>query len=327
MTRAARSAPARGPAVVVIVGTGAMACWLGGLLARHGACDVTLGGTWPDALARIRRDGIRWRSPETSFRAPVAAVPLTGALPAADAVIVLVKATQTGAVAAHAVRAQAPGAPIVSLQNGLGAREALGAAWSAAHPGAPGPITLGVATVGARVRAPGEVEVTGRGRIVLEREPAAAPGLGDLFARLCAAGIETELVDDLRPHVWRKLVANCAINALTALHGVRNGALLERADLRPAFEAAAREAAAVAHALGVDVGADAPALAAAVATATAANSSSMLQDLERGAATEVDAIHGAVVRAGHALGVPTPTLQSLWDAVRAREAGVGAARL
>lgn len=306
---------------VVILGTGAMACWLGGLLARDAPDGIVLAGSWRDALDRLARDGLTWSAPGTRFLARVRAVPLAGddALPAADTVVVLVKATRTTASAPYAVRAAAPGAPIVTLQNGLGAPEAIAEAWERAYPDRPSPVARGVVTVGARLRAPAAVDVTGPGVIVIERVAVVEPGLRALVARLRAAGVEATLVDDVRPHVWRKLVANCAVNALGALHGVANGALLERDELRASFEAAAREAGAVARVLGVELGSDPVALATAVATATAANRSSMLQDLERGAATEIDAIHGAVVREGRARGVLTPTLAALWDAVRARE--------
>jgi len=99
---------------------------------------------------------------------------------------------------------------------------------------------------------------------------------------------------------------------------VTNGALLERADWRHTVEASAREVAAVAAARDLDLG-DTAAQALEVASLTAANRSSMLQDLERGARTEIDAINGAVVREGQRWGVPTPVNQGLWHAVRQRE--------
>ena len=47
----------------------------------------------------------------------------------------------------------------------------------------------------------------------------------------------------------------------------------------------------------------------------------MLQDVERGAPTEIDSICGAVVANGEKLGVPTPANQVVWQLVRAlREA-------
>jgi 2-dehydropantoate 2-reductase len=76
---------------------------------------------------------------------------------------------------------------------------------------------------------------------------------------------------------------------------------------------------AVAAAKGIDLGADAEALAAEVAEATADNRSSMLQDIARGAPTEIDALNGAIVAEGRAFGVPTPVNESLWRQVRRRE--------
>jgi 2-dehydropantoate 2-reductase len=56
-----------------------------------------------------------------------------------------------------------------------------------------------------------------------------------------------------------------------------------------------------------------------IARRTAANRSSMLQDIQRGAPTEIDAICGAIVTAGEQTGVPTPVNRTLWQLVRALE--------
>jgi 2-dehydropantoate 2-reductase len=45
----------------------------------------------------------------------------------------------------------------------------------------------------------------------------------------------------------------------------------------------------------------------------------MLQDLDRGALTEIDALCGAVVREARRLQVPAPTNEWLWREVKARE--------
>jgi 2-dehydropantoate 2-reductase len=45
----------------------------------------------------------------------------------------------------------------------------------------------------------------------------------------------------------------------------------------------------------------------------------MLQDLERGARTEIDALNGAVIAEAQAVGVPTPVNEYLWRRVRERE--------
>jgi 2-dehydropantoate 2-reductase len=60
-----------------------------------------------------------------------------------------------------------------------------------------------------------------------------------------------------------------------------------------------------------------------IARRTAANRSSMLQDVARGAPTEIDAICGAIVDAGDRAGVLTPANRTLWQLVKALSARSG----
>ena len=54
-----------------------------------------------------------------------------------------------------------------------------------------------------------------------------------------------------------------------------------------------------------------------VARRTSANHSSMVQDIQRGAPTEIDAICGEIEKAGQAFGIPTPNNYTVWQLVRA----------
>jgi len=54
-----------------------------------------------------------------------------------------------------------------------------------------------------------------------------------------------------------------------------------------------------------------------VARRTAANHSSMLQDVLRGAPTEIDAICGAVVKTGQKHDIATPTNWACWKLIKA----------
>lgn len=292
---------------VLVVGTGALACAIGALLARAGG-DVTLAGSWPEALAAIEERGILVEEDGVSWSARVRALPIDARIEPFRRALVLVKSHRTVRAAAALRAALTPDGLALTLQNGLGNREQLEAPLGAHR------VAAGVALLGATSIGPGQVRAI-RGRLVVERAPRAA-GLVDL---LRAAGLDVETTSRFGPVAWAKLAANCAVNALGALHGVANGALLEHADWRRELESAAHEVAAVAAASGVDLDCDAAAFAVEVARATAGNRSSMLQDVARGAQTEIDALNGAVVLEGRRLGIATPVNERLWYAIRARE--------
>ena len=291
-----------------VFGSGALGSWLAARLSSAGEA-VTVVGTWREGLDAIARDGVRVEEAGHSFVARPAVAHLHDRIDAADAVLVLVKAHQTASVAAPAARAARPDGRIVTLQNGLGNRERLAAA------DAGGRVRAGVVVAGVHLVAPGHVSAL-PGSITLEGAP--EPPMQRLRASLQAAGLDARLVSDVEPELWRKLAVNCAINPLSALRGLPNGALLEDPEARALMTAAADEVEQVAQARGLALH-GAAVMAAEIASRTAGNRSSMLQDLDRGAPTEIDALCGAVVREGRRLGVATPVNERLWREVEALE--------
>lgn len=288
-----------------------MACLVGARLARAGSA-VTLTGAWREALDAISERGLRVHEPDGSWSARVTAVPndrLTAGFPLA---LVLVKSHQTAAVADVLEPVLDRSGLAVTVQNGLGNAEALAARLGVER------VAAGIAVMGATLVTPGEVRSV-PGRFVLGSSPATAERVERLVSLLHEAGIPTALADDIAAAVWCKLAANCAVNPLSALFGLTNGELLERQDLRPQLVAAAREVGAVAAAKGIRLQRDTVLSTLETAQATATNRSSMLQDLERGARTEIDAMCGAVVREGRRLGVATPANAELFRRVRERE--------
>jgi 2-dehydropantoate 2-reductase len=226
----------------------------------------------------------------------------------ADLAIVLVKAWQTERAARQLEQCLPKHGLAVTLQNGLGNREILAERLGA------GRVALGVTTTGATLLGPGVARSGGEGIISLETHPRNQ----ELSGLLSGAGFRVEIVPDARALVWGKLVVNTAINPLTALLRIPNGALLEHATVRLMMAALARETASVATALGVPLPFKDPvSTAEAVARKTAANRSSMLQDVKRGAPTEIDAICGAVVRAGKERGRRAPANWTMWRLISA----------
>lgn len=296
---------------VLLFGTGVVGTWMAVRLAASGAARVTVAGRWKggrDALAR----GVRVDEPGRSIEARVAVADTDAALPRAEFVLVLVKSHQTAGLAAAAARAVTEQGRIVTLQNGLGNREVLAAAAGA------GRVRAGVVTVGVR-RVDEHTVAALPGALTIEVPPGDAP-MARLAALLDRAGLDPQRVADVEPAQWRKLAVNCAINPLSATLRLPNGALLDDPATVATMRAAAREVAAVAAARGLDLG-DVEGAALEVARLTTANRSSMLQDVDRGARTEIDALCGAVVREGRQRGVPTPVNERLWREVRALEQG------
>jgi 2-dehydropantoate 2-reductase len=288
---------------ILILGTGALATLFAARLSAAGV-NVTMLGSWPEGLVALNEHGA-----ELDGRAyPVRATANPAECRGASFALVLVKAWQTERAAAQLAGCLAADGLAVTLQNGLG-----NAAILAKSLGLPR-VAAGVTTLGASLAGPGCVISGGEGPITLE----AHPRLSGLESMLGMAGFTVNVVADTGALVWGKLAVNAAINPLTALLGVRNGELLRLPSAQRLMEALAGEAAAVAGALGVALPSPgAERLAEEVARRTAQNRSSMLQDVLRGAPTEVDAINGAIVREGEMQGIPTPVNRAVWSLVKA----------
>ncbi|MFZ2489597.1 MAG: 2-dehydropantoate 2-reductase [Anaerolineae bacterium] len=299
------------PTSTLIVGTGALASLFAARLAAAGAA-VTLLGSWPAALAALRRDGVRLV--EADGRERAYAVRVTedpAACRGAHTALVLVKAWQTGRAAEQLAACLAADGVALTLQNGWGNREQLEATLGADR------VALGTTTLGATLLEPGRVRVGGPGPITLGEHPA----LPSLAALLAAAGFTVQITDDVDGLAWGKLVINAAINPLTALLRIANGELLAQPALRALLGKVAVEAAHVGLARGLRLPfADPAAAAEEVARRTAANHSSMFQDVQHGRPTEIDAISGAVVTVAGQLGLSAPLNETLWTLVSAQSA-------
>jgi 2-dehydropantoate 2-reductase len=292
---------------LLIVGTGAMACWFAAQLAPH--ADVTLVGQWAEGLAALRQHGVILERDGRRRSFAVEAAGYQEDLPPYPLALVLVKAYQTEAAAAALARWLAPDGLAVTLQNGLGNLEVLAARLGAER------VALGVTTAGATLVGPGIVREGGAGPTAIARHPRSS----ELLQLLQNAGLPAGLADDALGLVWGKLAISAAVNPVTALLRVANGRLLEpwaRGALEAAGEAMT-EAVATAQAAGIRLPyADALFELKAVLRRTAANRASMLQDIESGRPTEVEAINGAVVREAERRGVPVPVNRVLLALIR-----------
>lgn len=319
---AAVAATKTGPRIAVI-GGGALGSFVAAQLAANADADVMLLTKFREHADLVEADGLRLVDLQggTSKRT-VRVFGTADGVGRADIVIVAVKAADTEAACAAAARIAGSDGIVVSMQNGFGVRERLLAALGDAF--APR-VAHAVTTVGALLERPGVVKQTGAGDVRMALPPASAGGGADerwtrFAALLSQAGLPTTVLpsDALAAVVWRKAIVNCAINPLTALFRVRNGALLDNAHARALLESAVAEAVAVAQAEGVDIAAsDALSTTLDVCRATAANRSSMLRDVLRGVPTETAQLNAELVRRAAAHNVAVPTHRFLSEAMAA----------
>lgn len=298
---------------IAIIGTGAIGSLLAESLAYRVGEDILCVVASEAHATNIRENGIKIRHLEKNIKAVdeekiigIDAVTDTNKEKPADIVFVAVKAPMTEpAVIQH--RALFGAETIaVSLQNGYGNAEALERVVS------PESIVIGTTAQAAYIDKEGTVIHAGSGATVVgaampdsRRGRKAADKVAEL---LTDCGFEVGVTEDAKDAVFRKLFINVGINALCAVNGIKNGALLESMELMDASRQLVREAV---EAINAAEGrsyeaAEIEAAVAATLQATAENKCSMLQDIERGRTTEIRSINGAIVRMAEGIGMCAP---------------------
>jgi 2-dehydropantoate 2-reductase len=301
---------------VSVVGAGALGSTIGGTLAA-GGCDVWLIDSYQAHVDAINQSGLRMREGETERTVKVGAAVAADGIGAADLVIVLVKSFHTRQAVEGAAGVIGPDTAVMSLQNGLGHEDIIAAIVGRER------VLAGKTYVGGVFLGPGRVRsgVTGKETVIGELNGASTERVERIAAAMNAAGLITEVSPNIMGTMWDKLLINVAGGALTAITRLTYGGLYSLPALEECGLAAIAEAMAVARANGVALSIQEPreAWEKARAGLGEAFKTSMLQSLEKGQPTEVDFIHGSVVRWGERAGVPTPVNSTLAACVKGIE--------
>jgi len=286
---------------VAVLGPGGVGGFVAAALARSGV-DVTVVAREPTAAA-IARDGIEVESVRLGEFAvhPRAVVDLE------LEVDVLVVATKAPALAAALDRVRAEPRLVVPLLNGLEHLEVLRARFGRAA-------VAGSIRIGAERLAPGRIVHTSPA-FRIELAPA-RDDVGAFVHVLRAAEIPAKVLDREADVLWSKLVRLNALACTTAAAGAPIGEVRAHPAWRMRLDGAVRETAAVAAAEGVAV--DPAATLAELMELGAAHTSSLHRDLAAGADHELDAIPGAVLRAGARHGIAAPAIEELVRLIRER---------
>ncbi len=295
---------------VGIIGAGSMGTLFGFHLAQ--SCDVTMLDTNDEALQRIGRDGL---SVNEAPPRRVATARHPRDLYTSQVLFLFVKAVDTLRALRPFAGELNPATPIVSLQNGVGNEDAIKTALGGAVP-----VVLGITTESSLTTGAGQARSSREGNTILGSTSAAPATSRTVADLLTTSGLRTSVVYDIRPHLWGKLVANAAINALSALLDCEAGEIPKDANAAHLAEALAEEAAAVAASLKINLPFVNPWQYVTQVIAVGADSkSSMAFDLEAAHPSEIDHINGAVVAFGRRTGTPTPYNDAMVRLIKAKE--------
>jgi 2-dehydropantoate 2-reductase len=286
---------------IAVVGAGAMGSIFGARLAGGGH-DVVLLDVARPIVDRINEAGVTVVRGDESTTTRVPATSDPAEVGPVDVVVFCVKCYHTASATDLARPLVGPDTVVASLQNGWGNGDVLAAAFP------PEQVVVGVTYNSGLLLEPGRVVHPADQPTLVG---AFADGGDDRPARLAEAlqsgGLEATVTSPVRPEIWKKLILNAATLPTAALTGMNAGALTEHAQMHELVSETAREATAVARALGYDIDADERVdYIHALLEKAGPTRGSMLQDFEAGRRTEIDVINGAVVSAADEHGVQVP---------------------
>ena len=289
------------------MGAGAVGCYYGGMLARAGHPVVLIARA--QHVDAIRRAGLHLQTQTFDEYVPLEASTDAAAVNGAGLILFCVKSTDTESAGAQLRPHLSPNALVLCLQNGVDNAERLRSVLP------PKQVAAAVVYVASEMAGPGHVRHHGRGELVIEPSPASAA----VAQALIAAGVPTEVSDNVRGALWLKLIINCAYNALSAITQRPYGEVVAGEAVSDVMREVVNECLAVAHAEGITVTGDPHAAVRKIVETMPSQYSSTAQDLARGKKTEIDYLNGLVVRRGEALGIATPANRVLWALVKLLE--------
>lgn len=287
---------------IAIFGAGALGCFFGARLQRAGE-DVAFIARGA-MLQGLRAQGLRV---ESALLGDVV-LPRVFATDAAEqvgpveGVLLTTKAHDLEATAEAMRPLIAAHTWVLPVLNGVEIAERAGAVLGMEH------LLGGMTYVAAGIVAPGVVRHLANNAITLG-EPAGgrsarAEVVGALFER---SGIAATVSEDIQRDLWMKLMMFAANGGVLAAARSPMGPVLADPETRALYIAIVREVEAVARHRGVNLPPDAAEQVLAIAEGFPGHTeSSMLRDIKAGKRLELEPVHGAIVRLGKQLGVPTP---------------------
>jgi 2-dehydropantoate 2-reductase len=203
---------------------------------------------------------------------------------------------------------------VLTLQNGIGNVEALVEVVGRTR-------VLAGSTMNSAARtAAGKVAHTHLGKTVLgELDGSTTPRL-QAVAELCtAAALPVEVTDNIQGHIWQKFILNAALNPVAAITRLRPGEIAASEAASALVARILDEVLAVVSAEGIALPDPDPRASILGHAVGRMNKPSMLQHVEQGRRTEIDALNGALLGYAARHGIDCPVNTTIVQLVKAIE--------
>ena len=301
---------------VAVVGAGGMGALFGAILAEGGLA-VTLVDTDHDHIESIRRDGLRISGLGGDRHRKIAAMHDAAQVAKADIVLVQCKGTATREAALSMRHLADQGAVFISFQNGLGNEDILAEILGAEN------VFGGLTSMAGARLGPGHVRDFDRvPSYIGEWQGGKSSRAEAIAAAFTAAGLETHASADIRTDIWKKLLGNMTMSAVSGVTNLTSAEILRVDALRQVCFTALDEAISIAHSQDINLDREAVVRGLELMTApggTGDNKSSLCLDVLARRPSEVDFIYGKPLQLADAAGLAVPTLRSLYGLVKGIE--------
>lgn len=305
---------------ILIMGSGGVGGFIGARLLQTGH-EVTFVARGPHlqairdhGLCMLSENGIRHVLKVNAVERPEHAASKP------DLIVFAVKCYDTQPAAQLLRPAIGPQTAVLTLQNGIDSVPTLASILGAQH------VIGGATWLTAHILEPGVIEYQDAEVRAAIGEPAG--GISDrvqtIAQALRAAGIQTEVSDDIDHVLWNKLVLLAVLGPVTAVCQLPLGPILATEGMLDLFRAMFNEAIAVARSQGIHLpDSTADDLITLLQSLPSDNTTSLQVDFAHQRRVELDYTAGAVLRRAQASGIPTPTLQTLYLTLKARAQSFG----
>ena len=286
---------------IAVMGAGSVGGYLGGMLARGGQ-DVSLIARG-EHLQAIRQRGLHVIRDQEEFTVRCAATEDPKEIGPVDLALLTVKTYQNSAAIPAMVPLLGPNSVALCLQNGVDSYLAPTDAFGEAK------VLAGAVYIEAGTEGPGVVHQAGDiVRVVLGEIDGSDSERGRAIAETFqSSGIPVEFTTDIRTGLWSKFLFIATMAGITAMARRTLAELMPHQEWRVVVLGCLQEVEAAGRANGVNFPPDIYDTTLAYIEENLADlQASMHSDVMAGRPLELEALNGAVVRAGRAAGVATP---------------------